>query len=156
MFRLLFATFILAQFAFANDICPSNKDVKKVAAQLVEIEMSGIRLIDGAKDDCLKSKYQKYYRFNKDPDYDAPKSLQYLATSEKAIKISDVKLIDKDVHAYEANYSVNVEDLKGKKSVVKDSIRFYINVSKRAQQGDGCASVIEPAKKLILLKSCKK
>ena len=156
MYKLLIATIIFSQFIYAKEICPFNKDVKKVAAQLTEIEMSGIRLISGAKDECLKEKYQKYYRFNKDPDYDAPKSLQYIAASEKSIKISEVKLIDKDVHTYEAKYTVNVEDLKGKKSVVKDSLRFYINVSKRAQQGDGCASVIEPPKKLVLLKSCKK
>ncbi len=158
MITNIFSTLILASVLMSNiyaaEVCPKNKDVKKVAKDLIEIEVSGIRLIVGAKEKCLNKKFPEY-RFGKDPDYDAPKNLQYIMDSPESIKITAIESADKEVHAYRAKFSANVMDLKGKKRVIKDQILFYLNTSERAQKSDGCAAVLEGMKNLVILKSCK-
>lgn len=139
----------------ASDLCPKNKDPKSVAKDLITIEMSGIRLLTGAKEECLKNDF-KEYRFNHDPDYDAPKNLEYILYSKSDIKVDEIKVIDKEVYQYQASYHVNAKDLKGNKVIVKDKITFMLNTVEKAQKVGGCAVVIEPPEKQVLIKSCKK
>lgn len=156
--KIIFTYIVSSIFSislFAKDICPANKDVNQVAKQLIEIEMSGIRLLDGAKENCLKQKYRQY-KFGYDPDYDKPRNLQYYIATEKDIHISKATLVDKNVNQYEVEYTLNVIDMKGSKKVIKDKIGFYLNSTEKAMKADGCAAVISPPRNLVLLNSCKK
>lgn len=146
---------ILMSSVFAAPLCPKNKNVKAVAKDLAIIEVSGIRLLTGAKENCLKNEY-KEYRFNHDPDYDSPKNLQYLLNSKEDISIEEVKLVDKEVYIYEVSFSAQVKDMSGKNVTVKDKIRFALNTTEKSQRAGGCAMVLESPEKQILLKSCQK
>lgn len=148
-------TAIFMNFAFAAPLCPKNNNVKAVAKDLALIEVSGIRLLTGAKTNCLKNEY-KEYRFNHDPDYDSPKNLKYLLNSKEDLSIEEVKLIDKEVFIYEATFIARVKDMSGKEITVKDKIRFVLNTTERAQKVGGCAMVLESPENQILLKSCQK
>ena len=152
--KILITAFLFISVS-ASDLCPKNKDPKTVAKDLISIEMSGIRLITGTKKQCLKEEF-KDYRFNHDPDYDDPKNLEYILDSKSNIKIEKVELIDKEIFQYRASYQVNVVDTKGNSSVIKDRITFMLNTTSKSQKVGGCAMVIEPPEKLVLLKSCQK
>lgn len=148
-------TGIIMSSAIAGSLCPKNKNIKAVAKDLAFIEMSGIRLLAGAKEDCLKNEYNEYH-FNHDPDYDSPKSLQYLLNSKEDISIEEVKLVDEEVYIYEVSFSAQVEDVSGKNVTVKDKIRFALNTTEKSQRAGGCAMLLESPEKQILLKSCQK
>ena len=153
--RAALLTFFISLSPLAADLCPNNKKIKEVAKDLIEIEMSGIRLISGAKDNCLNKKFPNY-KFARDADHDEPKKVSFYMDSRKDLEIVESVLTDKQVNTYEVSYSAKVETLNGKKKVIRDKFRFYLNTSPKAIKSDGCASTLTPAKHMVLLKSCKK
>jgi hypothetical protein len=152
--KYIFLFFItLNSFALT---CPDHLTDKDIAKQLVEVELSGVRVSDMEDSYCLKQGYHPNILVSYDAPVEEELQAKYFVKNDVEIKITKVVLIDKDSHSYEAFYELQAMDEKGKAHLVKSSIKYMKNVSAIVQKTYGCASVLEGPAQTTIYKRCKK
>jgi len=144
------ALFGVANAALATDAAPRcPTDLKEVAAEILELDLSGLRLAEKSK--CLDPKRFKWIQAFHEPIQDsAAPAVQWLEDGAK-VTIDHVWKGE-----YFGEYSANYTILPGPKAKpIKGSFRLLVETSAARQKKDGCAAPLDFPSPWLVWKKCR-
>lgn len=128
------------------------RGIKAIAVELIRNEMSGARVQGMGDHDCLKQEKYKFIKPQFFPSNEFLAEIEYIVP-KKDVELLDVRIVDKVINKYEANYTFKaLED--SKEVTVSDQLTFIRNTTTKNILMYGCAfTTIEP-NHISIFKEC--
>ncbi len=136
--------------------CPSSKTLEQKALDAIHIDISGAR-VDGLRGSkCLEQKNFPHALVVFDASNEQESSPNFIVKSMEDVKVLDVKLVDKDVFAYEITAEIKGRNSStGKEQTIKDKYYFSLYTTKESQKNYGCFGIYQYPENIYLLKECQ-
>lgn len=149
---LLFISLSVSAFTCPKGKGTNARGIKAIAVELIRNEMSGARVQGMESHDCLKQEKFKFIKPMHSPSNEFMAKVDYVI-DKSDIKLHDVKLVNKYINKYEANYSYKTL-INKKEKVVTDQLLFIRNTATKNIFMYGCAFTTVGPTYLTLLKEC--